>query len=484
MLAELRTSKHAAYRISRAALVGFASLTILGLGGSFDFGAVKGAPAKNESATSQPAAAPDDSAQQAISELAKWLDGGATSPHGANPHAANPHAANPHGKNPHGAKPHGAANPHGANPHASLGDRSERKALVDFVRTLNEKSAGLDAPKIVAPKLDAKIVAPKIVLAENAPAKSASKPRAAAASAAGARAPMVAPAPDDPLGRYYVGSKPCETCHAGLFDEFQETVMGRNIKSGKMTPQGKMECETCHGPGSKHVNEGGGRNEPSITRIRSFRKTDPARETADVNGVCLSCHEKGNQTYWQGSAHQNRDVACVDCHTVMRKTTPRNQLARNTVMDTCFQCHKDRRAQTYRTSHMPIREGKINCASCHNPHGSPTEKLLKEASINETCYNCHADKRGPFLYEHAPVRENCLNCHDAHGTMHDNSLVVMRERLCQRCHSPHGAAGAGPLSGNNAFIATQNRYAVGQSCQNCHTNIHGSNSPSGSRFHR
>lgn len=88
------------------------------------------------------------------------------------------------------------------------------------------------------------------------------EPRAAAAG----RAPMVAPAPGDPDGRYFVGSKPCETCHAGLFDEFQQTVMGRNIKSGKVTPQGKMECETCHGPGSAHVNGGGGREKGASAR--------------------------------------------------------------------------------------------------------------------------------------------------------------------------------------------------------------------------
>ena len=33
--------------------------------------------------------------------------------------------------------------------------------------------------------------------------------------------------------------------------------------------------------------------------------------------------------------------------------------------------------------------------------------MLKEASVNDNCYKCHAEKRGPFLWEHPPVRENC-----------------------------------------------------------------------------
>ena len=53
------------------------------------------------------------------------------------------------------------------------------------------------------------------------------------------------------------------------------------------------------------------------------------------------------------------------------------------------------------SSHMPIREGKITCSDCHNPHGSVTEKLIRQASVNEVCYTCHAEKRGPFLWEHA-----------------------------------------------------------------------------------
>ncbi|WP_415914715.1 DmsE family decaheme c-type cytochrome [Rhodopseudomonas palustris] len=293
------------------------------------------------------------------------------------------------------------------------------------------------------------------------------------AAVGSARAPMVAPAPGDPDGRYFVGSKPCETCHAGLFDEFQQTVMGRNIKSGKLTPQGKMECETCHGPGSAHVNGGGGREKGGI---RSFRLTDSRGvDVADFNGVCLSCHEKGDQTYWQSSAHESRGLACVNCHTVMRKVSPRNQLKTELVMDTCFQCHKDRKAQAQRTSHMPVRENKITCVNCHNPHGSASEKLLREATVNDTCFQCHADKRGPFLFEHPPVRENCLNCHEPHGSNHESLLIVARQRLCQQCHTnPHNQPG----------LPAAARWAVGNACQNCHTNIHGSNAPSGSRWHR
>ena len=84
---------------------------------------------------------------------------------------------------------------------------------------------------------------------------------------------------------------------------------------------------------------------------------------------------------------------------------------------------------------MPVREGKNDVLDCHNPHGSYTDALLKEATVNDDCYKCHAEKRGPFLYEHAPVRENCLNCHEPHGTNNEFLLKIPRPRLCQQCHA-------------------------------------------------
>ena len=174
---------------------------------------------------------------------------------------------------------------------------------------------------------------------------------------------------------------------------------------------------------------------------------------------------------------KSRGLACTNCHTIMQHVSIKYQLKTVFEPDTCFQCHKDRRAQMYRSAHMPVREGKVVCSDCHNPHGSATAALLREPSINETCYKCHAEKRGPFLFEHAPVRENCENCHDPHGSVNEYLLKVSRPRLCVECHFGNGF-GHGQTSGP---LATQ---TMSRSCQNCHTMIHGSNSPSGALFQR
>jgi DmsE family decaheme c-type cytochrome len=269
-----------------------------------------------------------------------------------------------------------------------------------------------------------------------------------------------------PVEAHFVGDKACLTCHSSQTAEFQKTLMGRI----SLTQPGKFACENCHGPGSAHVKAGGGRG---VGGIMSFEADDP-RSAEEKNGICLACHQRGDRTNWAGSVHEERGLACVNCHTIMKSVSSKNQLKTAFEADTCFQCHKDRRAQMFRSSHMPLREGKITCSDCHNPHGSFTEALLKKDSINDVCYTCHAEKRGPFLFEHEPVRENCDNCHEPHGTVNEYSLKLMRPRLCFECHS----FGHGNTTGLGSV------FTMGRSCQNCHTAIHGSNSPAGGALQR
>jgi DmsE family decaheme c-type cytochrome len=133
-----------------------------------------------------------------------------------------------------------------------------------------------------------------------------------------------------------------------------------------------------------------------------------------------------------------------------------------------------------RFSHMPVGEGKMECTSCHSPHGSANEKLLIASSVNETCFSCHTEKRGPFLWEHAPVVENCANCHDSHGSNKEKMLKVARPRLCQQCHAGTGHPTQPRIVGRPSDVP----FVFNRACSNCHFNIHGSNHPAGAFFTR
>jgi len=281
-----------------------------------------------------------------------------------------------------------------------------------------------------------------------------------------------------PAAATYVGNEVCQACHAPQFEKFSATVMGKIFLHNPRNATEGRACENCHGPGSNHVAAGGGKG---VGGLITFRK-DSGESPEKQNEACLGCHQSGIQAYWKASPHANRGVACVNCHTIMEKTSGK-QMAKLTDVTpfgvnraeiaVCGQCHLQRKAQLLRSSHMPMREGKIVCSDCHNPHGSPNPAQLKQASVNENCYTCHAERRGPFLFEHPPVFDNCSNCHEPHGTVNDRMLKARMPRLCTECHSGHRTNDAANIRG-----------FFNRSCTNCHSQIHGSNHPAGMFFQR
>jgi DmsE family decaheme c-type cytochrome len=132
-----------------------------------------------------------------------------------------------------------------------------------------------------------------------------------------------------------------------------------------------------------------------------------------------------------------------------------------------------------------VRFGKISCSDCHNPHGSTATAMVNKPTVNQTCFTCHAEKRGPYLWEHAPVAEDCTLCHHPHGSVYQMRLKKNPPLLCQQCHSSSGhpsvartgAALPGGSAGGSAFL-------LAGSCLNCHSQVHGSNHPSGAKLMR
>lgn len=278
-------------------------------------------------------------------------------------------------------------------------------------------------------------------------------------------------APSSQGAATYVGSETCKGCHDQQWAKFQQNPHHRAEQDAKLVAD-QVGCESCHGPGSQHAEAGGDRANPGFASIRTF-KNMPAEQ---ANEACMSCHKGGEQFHWAQSAHARNDVSCVSCHSVhsakslgtakLLKSEDTNRL--------CMSCHKEKRLAMARSAHMPLREGSMDCADCHNPHGSAGPAQIRATTANGLCYTCHADKRGPMLWEHPPVRENCLSCHEAHGSNNDKVLSGKRPFLCQRCHiatrHPGTLYDAPDLASNRLF---------NRSCTNCHSQVHGSNHPSG-----
>jgi DmsE family decaheme c-type cytochrome len=277
------------------------------------------------------------------------------------------------------------------------------------------------------------------------------------------------------------GADTCLGCHDDETAQYSASALFKTPhahRGNKRAPfgAGGLQCEACHGPGAAHAKN------KKATSINTF-KADSKATLEERNQTCLSCHEGSARSAWHTGAHERGKLACTDCHQMHKAKDA--VLTKATEAAVCTTCHKQQRADFHKASSHPVRTGQMACSDCHNPHGSTTKGMLVKTTLNQTCTSCHAEKRGPVLWEHAPVAEDCSLCHTPHGSVRPALLTKSPPLLCQQCHSPAGhpsvartgAALPSATGGGQAFL-------LAGSCTNCHTQVHGSNHPSGAKLMR
>ena len=222
-------------------------------------------------------------------------------------------------------------------------------------------------------------------------------------------------APDIP-GANFVGDRACAECHTNICRLFPASAHAR-IRLQSVRSLGQTGCESCHGPGSLHITGGGGRGKSIF---------NPGQDPAP-----------------------------------------------------CFECHRTVQAEFQLPQHHPLPEHKMNCAQCHDPHGSDIFKAsggLAMARLNEDCAGCHREQTRPFVFEHPALREGCTACHNPHGSINATLLIQRDVNLCLRCHAqvqgPSVARGQVYIGNvdHSAFIRMGTCWSAG-----CHTAVHGSN---------
>ena len=223
---------------------------------------------------------------------------------------------------------------------------------------------------------------------------------------------MIAP-PHIP-GAEFVGTKTCAECHAELVRDFATSTHARLKAEGK-----DIGCESCHGPGSLHVQTGGA----------AHTMVNPGKSPS-----------------------------------------------------VCFQCHLDTRGQFNLASHHPVIEGKVTCSDCHEPHKGSSIRGggTALASEQQTCARCHTAQAGPFVFEHEAVREGCSTCHTPHGSVNQKLLVSRDANLCVKCHFQQQTAPGRVFIGgrdHTAFLSRGTCWTAG-----CHEAVHGSHVGSSLRF--
>lgn len=269
----------------------------------------------------------------------------------------------------------------------------------------------------------------------------------------------------------YAGSDTCEACHSDIFAAFKKNAHAVVEADARRGWQGKA-CEACHGPGAKHLES------MEAADIRNPAKIEPM--VADRG--CLECHI-GQPTHVgriQGG-HARNQVACVSCHPVhgTEELKLEPHPARR-INQECSECHSEIWASFQRPHGHNLPQGAMACTGCHNPHGTFQPQNMRNFSSNEPgCFQCHSYLRGPFVFEHAPVRmEGCQSCHEPHGSANPRLLIRHEvSNLCLECHAnisnPDGSTRSGALGGIPTGFHDL-RSARFRNCTTCHVKIHGS----------
>ncbi|MGA1236994.1 MAG: cytochrome c3 family protein [Limisphaerales bacterium] len=219
--------------------------------------------------------------------------------------------------------------------------------------------------------------------------------------------------PNEIPGAHYSGNQSCADCHPSYSRTFASSPHGQHFKTNPKTKL-NVGCESCHGPGSRHVAAG-----------RADFILNPGKNPA-----------------------------------------------------TCLSCHLSTDAEFNLPFHHPVPEGWMNCADCHDPHGSAILQPAHSLGLNRldaSCASCHQEQARPFVFEHEAMREGCTSCHSPHGSINRKLLADFDANLCLRCHAQTQdregriRIGIGKVD-HTDHLKLGTCYTAG-----CHGAVHGSN---------
>ena len=133
----------------------------------------------------------------------------------------------------------------------------------------------------------------------------------------------------------------------------------------------------------------------------------------------------------------------------------------------CTSCHASAAVDFTLRSHHPIEQTSFSCTTCHNPHKRSVNHADLIRETNGLCESCHIDYAGPFAFDHAPVHDTlvgdgCITCHNPHGSSHDHLLKIDNRGLCLQCHVEQDTIGPEPHFAGTCWAS------------GCHQQVHGS----------
>jgi predicted CXXCH cytochrome family protein len=134
-------------------------------------------------------------------------------------------------------------------------------------------------------------------------------------------------------------------------------------------------------------------------------------------------------------------MSCQNCHNPHASREP--DLLKEPQIVLCGECHRDTivRLDKSAAKHKPAVEGE--CTKCHLPHSSNNVSLLDNTNVNNLCGTCHDWQKHSShpIGEKAVDQRNrnlkmdCISCHAPHGSDHKRfAWYDTKMELCVQCH--------------------------------------------------
>ncbi len=212
-------------------------------------------------------------------------------------------------------------------------------------------------------------------------------------------------------------SASCLECHPEVKEGFK-----------RHTPYDDKVCISCHALGDSLT---------GVARPNNLG-TDP----------CFECHKDKINVF--DKDHIHGPVAggdCVICHDPHGSSYEHSLKSPEQIL--CFSCHSFTEKQlSQKVVHEPFRRGR--CSECHDPHAANNKWVLVK-STESLCLGCHNLEENQKWHEHPydvkprnkvaahlklteKGRLECLSCHNPHASRSEHLLKIGDEFTCLGCH--------------------------------------------------
>ncbi len=227
----------------------------------------------------------------------------------------------------------------------------------------------------------------------------------------------------------------CASCHTGGGQALADSIHERDVADPYgMNPDAPDHRGVSHAWGVSAVN--------AMAASIGPKEGGQVNRYLDDNGniKCATCHDQHSGEVGEPylRAQNDRDQMCRECHQPrdmgLYRDDPENNRGSHPV-DMIYPDDPDRFTPADELAHVRVKNGRVECMSCHALHGADSGgandgagdgRLLRTVNDHTLCMECHSGDLAPKSHG-TLFPQGCLTCHDPHDNDSNNVFMIRRE---------------------------------------------------------